>query len=293
MLQRSLLSSLLICCFLSTQAQVDSSFNIKSTTIDSTLIYAKPQKFGFITHVPSDLWQTTKAPFQKGSLKGLGLVLGTSALLYWQDERIYGNTLQFSKYIGLNEAAIFDSPVKIAGQRIIKIPQNLNTTLYQLGEGGTTMYIAAGLFIYGKIQSDNRSLQTASDLTESFITMGVATQILKRITGRQTPSYSTKERGEWNFFPSNHDFNNNKPNFDSYPSGHLSTMMATVTVLAKNYPEKKWIKPVGYSLIGLTEFAMVNNGSHWASDYPLAIALGYISGRIITGRHQKKPHTIN
>ena len=51
------------------------------------------------------------------------------------------------------------------------------------------------------------------------------------------------------------------------------------------YPEKKWIKPVGYSLIGLTGFAMMNNKVHWAGDYPLAIALGYVAGCITVNRH--------
>ncbi len=35
------------------------------------------------------------------------------------------------------------------------------------------------------------------------------------------------------------------------------------------------------TLIG---FAMVNNGVHWISDYPLAIALGYTYGKIATSR---------
>lgn len=263
-----------------------------TSCLDTALTYQKPQKFSFITHVPNNLWQITKAPLQKENLKSLAIILGSSALLYWQDQQLANSAHQFSNYIGLNEATNFSVPLKIAGQRLIKIPQNLNTAFYQMGEGGTTMYIAAGLFFYGKINKDNRSLQTASDLTESFITMGIATQVIKRITGRQTPSSATNDRGEWHFFPSNQDFNSNKPNFDSFPSGHLSTMMATVTVLAKNYPEKKWIKPVGYSIIGLTSFAMLNNGVHWSSDYPLAIALGYLSGRIIFERHHKKLNPI-
>jgi membrane-associated phospholipid phosphatase len=271
-------------------AQTDTLLNSKflKSYSDTLVSYQKPQKFGFITHVPNDLWQITKAPFQKQNLKGLGWVLGSSALLYWQDQNMVNGVQHFSKYIGLSDATNFYVPLKIAGQRLVKVPQNLNTAFYQMGEGGTTMYIAAGLFIYGKINKDNRSLQAASDLTESFLTMGIATQIIKRITGRQTPSEATKDRGAWNFFPSFHDFNTNKPSYDSFPSGHLSTMMATVTVLAQNYPEKKWIKPVGYSIIGLTGFAMLNNGSHWSSDYPLAIALGYLSGKIIVGRHQHK-----
>ena len=67
---------------------------------------------------------------------------------------------------------------------------------------------------------------------------------------------------------------------DAFPSGHLATVMATVTVLADNYPEKKWIKPVGYSVVGLVGTAMVGNGVHWVGDYPLAIGLGYVFGKV-------------
>jgi hypothetical protein len=61
-------------------------------------------------------------------------------------------------------------------------------------------------------------------------------------------------------------------------------MMATVTTLVMNYPTKKWIKPVGYSIMALTSLVMINSDVHWISDYPLAIALGYISAKIT---HQK------
>lgn len=70
--------------------------------------------------------------------------------------------------------------------------------------------------------------------------------------------------------------------------GHLPTLMATVTVLSYNYPEKKWIKPVGYIQMGLTARAMMNTQVHWAGDYPLAIATRYLSGKITTWRHKVK-----
>jgi hypothetical protein len=37
----------------------------------------------------------------------------------------------------------------------------------------------------------------------------------------------------------------------------------------------------------LSGFAMMNTDVHWAGDYPLAPALGYISAKITTARHQK------
>ncbi|HEX8658769.1 MAG TPA: hypothetical protein VF690_14595, partial [Hymenobacter sp.] len=59
-----------------------------------------------------------------------------------------------------------------------------------------------------------------------------------------------------------------------------ATAMATVTVIADNYPEYRFIRPLGYSLMGLLSYSMLNNGVHWASDYPIGIALGYAFAKI-------------
>jgi hypothetical protein len=64
-------------------------------------------------------------------------------------------------------------------------------------------------------------------------------------------------------------------------------MMSSVTVLADNYPEIKWIRPVGYSLTGLLGYSMINNKVHWVSDYPLALALGYVCAKQVV-KHNRK-----
>jgi hypothetical protein len=56
--------------------------------------------------------------------------------------------------------------------------------------------------------------------------------------------------------------------------------MATVIVIAENYPETTWIRPVGYIISGLVGVGMVNRGIHWYSDYPLGLAIGYAFGMI-------------
>ena len=249
--------------------------------------YERPEKFGFIKYVPSDLWQIAKSPFENKNLVGLSVVTVSSALLIWKDQYLIDRAKQIGRSIDLNPDTEYKVLVKAGNTKILKVPQNINTALYQMGEGGTSMLIAGGLFIYGKLRHDYRALQCVSDLTESFITMGIATQILKRISGRQSPFVATQPGGAWHPFPSFKDFQQNTPNYDAFPSGHLATMMATVTVLAGNYPEKKWIKPVGYTLMTLSSFAMMNTEVHWAGDYPLALALGYLSGKISIARHKK------
>lgn len=248
-----------------------------------------PEKWKFITNVPADLLKIAKSPFTKNNVAGFSLVVASTAILLPFDQKILDGVKDVSEHIHLQPQTDYKVPLKFGDTKILKLPRNINTALYQLGEGGTSMLVSGGLFLYGKIKKDNRALQTAGDIAETFITMGITTQVLKRISGRQSPFMRTQPGGAWHPFPSFKEYQQNTPNYDAFPSGHLATMMATVTVLTTNYPEKKWIAILGYSLIGLTGWAMVNTEVHWVADYPLALALGYISGKITCLRH-KKPH---
>jgi membrane-associated phospholipid phosphatase len=263
-----------------------------TTTLPKYDDYERPKKWGFITNVPSDMVQIAKSPFQKRNLLGLGVVAASTAILIPYDQPILDAVKRASGHIHLQSETEYSVPLKIGDTKLLKIPQNFNSALYQLGEGGTSLLVGGGLFIFGKISKDNRALQTASDIAETFFTMGITTQVLKRMTGRESPFMRTKSGGAWHPFPSFKEYQVNTSNYDAFPSGHLATMMATVTVLTTNYPEKKWIGYLGYSLIGLTGWAMVNTEVHWVGDYPLALALGYISGKISCMRHQKKSHPL-
>lgn len=261
----------------------------------NTLEYetGKPKAFSFLTHVPNDLFQISKSPFQKKNLKNLCVLAAVSTVLIIADQPIYNAVKKFSGNIHFHSAEKNKTIWSIkTGNRetvLLKAPRNLNTGFYNLGQGFTTLIVAAGLYVDGKISKNNRALQTASDFTESFISLGIITQVLKYATGREDPSVASKRNGAWHPFPSLSSFQNNKTHYDAFPSGHLSTLMAAVTILANNYPHSRLIKPIGYTLVGLTSLAMINNGVHWAGDYPLAIGLGYLAGNIITSRHK---HTL-
>lgn len=255
------------------------------TRNDKVYIYPKPRLFDFITKLPADAAGMVSTTFQKKSIKPLLLIGGTTTILLFSDQAIANRAQQVCKGIRLQTAEKNKNLVTFRmGKKpttLIKLPQNINTAFYQLGEGFYGLLVGAGLFTYGKLHNDYRSLSTASQLAESFILMGVGTQLLKRISGRETPGEATVSSGKWHLFPSFKNFQNNTPKYDAFPSGHLTTLMTTVTILGENYPEKKWILPVGYSITGLVGLAMINNGVHWASDYPLAIGLGYLCGRQI------------
>ena len=150
-----------------------------------------------------------------------------------------------------------------------------------LGDGRLHAGIAAAFAGYGLITDDSRALRTASQTVEAFLATGLTVQLLKRITGRESPICATRNKGRWKFFPHPGTYEKNQPSFYAYPSGHISTAMATLTVIAENYPRQTWIKPVGYTMIGALGVGLVAKGMHWYSDLPLGIALGYVFGRTV------------
>lgn len=147
------------------------------------------------------------------------------------------------------------------------------------------MLLSGVFYGIGKIGKDDyRALNTSNELVEALFSVGVVDQTIKRISGRESPNQATKTNGAWNPFPSFSAFQSNTPKYDAMPSGHMATYIATVTIIATNYPDLKWVKPVGYSIGTILAFNMVSGKVHWTSDYPVAILMGYVMGKNIANR---------
>ena len=244
--------------------------------------FDKPKPLRWLLHVPRDLAQYPGYAFRKentGTIIGIGV---SSVALWVADDLLLDWAQDFGKAIGLKakstQKTLVYIPFKVGSINMpleFNVPDNLNSTFYFIGDGWTHLGTAAGFMAYGIIRKDNRAAQTASQIGESILSTGLVVQAIKRTTGRQSPFVATKPRGEWHLFPSFTRYQSFVPNYDAYPTGHMATAMATVTVIADNYPEYRFVRPLGYSLIGLLGYSMLNNGVHWASDYPLGVALGY------------------
>lgn len=268
--------------------QRDTSFENSASNQEDLLNY-KLKPFRFLTNTPGDLYQIFSSPFKKQYTTGFVATMVATGLLIPFDQPIADGVKHICRQVHLYSQTDYEVILKYKKARIIRIPRNLNSGLYQLGEGGTSVMLAAGLFTYGKIFHDKRSVGVAWDLTETFITMGMSTQIIKRITGRESPFRATADGGIWRPLPGFVEYQTNTSRYDAFPSGHLATMMATVTTLVLNYPHKRWLKPVGYGTIGLTALAMINTDVHWISDYPLALALGFVAAKITFNRNHRNP----
>jgi hypothetical protein len=267
--------------------------------IDSanSMLFYRPKPFQFAKNVPLDLYQLGKTSFSKRNLPKLGAILAGTALLVAVDQPILDAAQQFGRYINLDAERKSKTvlAVKLGGFNVdvLDLPQNVNSAIYFMGEGWPSILIAGGFYGYGLFANDYRALQTTSQMTEMFFTLAITTQFIKRITGRESPfraigDYgSNKPGGDWHPFPNPKIYQKIVSKYDAFPSGHLATAMATVTILAGNYPDNKYIKPVGYTLMGLIGYSMLNNGVHWISDYPIAIAIGYTCGKIALSRGRK------
>ena len=149
-----------------------------------------------------------------------------------------------------------------------------------LGDGKPQFGLAAAFGAYGFIANDHRALRVASQTVQVILACGTVIQVLKHVTGRESPFVATSPRGVWRFFPNQIEYHKHVPHYDAFPSGHIATALATITVVSENYPEERWMKPVGYTVVGLIGVAMANTGIHWYSDYPLGLALGYSFGML-------------
>ncbi|MCE1198293.1 MAG: phosphatase PAP2 family protein [Marinilabiliales bacterium] len=255
------------------------------------MIFFRPKPFGFLTRIPSDFADLYKVSVKKENLGNLGMIVGTTAALIAVDQHITDAVNFVGNGIGLDPDRLYhrvELSIGSARVPIIDIPKNLNSIFYSMGEGWPSLLIAGSFWGYGLCKNDYRARQTSSQLLEMFVTLGVTVQAIKRISGRQSPFRATQPGGAWHPLTNPGVYQKDVSNYDAFPSGHLATAMATVTVIAGNYPDNHWVKPVGYSLMGVLGFAMIHNGVHWMGDYPLALAIGYASGRIALSRGHKK-----
>lgn len=254
-------------------------YNINDTL---SYYYVKPRTFSYLKHSVQDLYLMPKSLFKKESIVPIAGVAASTALLIVFDEKITAAAQQFGRYINLSTENNAKNISPVNGVDFY-VPTDLASGLYYIGDGITEMAVNGSFYVYGLITKDPRARQTASQLSEGIIATGIYVQILKHLTGRST-AMRNDNKDLWRWFPSIKEYHRSVPSYDAFPSGHLSIAMMTTTVISMNYPEKKFIKPLGYGLMALCGYQMLNNGVHWAGDYPLAIAMGYTFGKIAVNR---------
>ena len=297
----SLILSLIITAFYVqvTSAQRSDTLVQEYHINDTVYFYPKPKHFAFVTQLPATYAGAARIAFNKESIKPWVSIAASTAVLLLLDQDIADKVQQASRHIGLSNTRIYHKGISFnigsTNVDIYEPPGNLNTAIYSIGEGIPPLLVSAGLWGFGLIKNDYRARTTASQIVQATLAAGLVTQLLKRTTGRESPFRATQDGGKWRPFPKPSVYQKSVPMYDAFPSGHMGTLVSTYVVITENYPEKKWIRPVGISIMSLVGLAMINNDVHWTSDYPLAIGMGYAVGkatvklnRFIKGEPMKK-----
>jgi len=112
---------------------------------------------------------------------------------------------------------------------------------------------------------------------------------VKHIAGRESPSAATQPRGRFQPFPNLKAYAAKTSAYDAMASGHIMTATVMFTVIEQEYPQyNSYLYPFEAVWLGILGFGMINVGVHWASDYPLGIAMGYVFGKAAVDLHRPK-----
>ncbi|WP_420287199.1 phosphatase PAP2 family protein [Flavobacterium psychrophilum] len=252
----------------------------------TTRTYSKPKLLEIVTKAPKDFLNTNIDFVAKDHAWYLAGALASTLVLLPIDQQITDQSRAWSERNGLSESNRYGKLGPLENK-----PENIGAAFYLLGNGTTVVLLGAGFATYGLLKNNYRAQATASSLIESLLVSGVFVQSLKRITGRESPFIAMQKGhpgGEWNPFPSFPAYAKDTPNYDAMPSGHLTTIMSGLTIIITNYPDYKWLKPVCYTAMAGLCFQMVQSQVHWASDYPMAIFMGYFIGKTIAKNRFKE-----
>ena len=252
-------------------------------------LYESPGYLDSFYYIPRNLKDSWHSAFntKASTLWGWGAVISSSIIFYIYDEKIYKHAQILGRKLGIGNHDHTKTLVTINDVAIFRGPTDLGSWMYFIGDGWTQAITAFSFATYGTFKGDNKAKQTASQILNSLFSGSIPTQLMKRATGREDPFRTTEYRGKWKFFSKNYD--NDVSAHDAVPSGHLMATTSTLTVIDTNYPEYRHIiRPLGATLITLLSFQMINIGVHWISDYPIGMAIGYITAKNATKYGKRK-----
>ncbi len=146
--------------------------------------------------------------------------------------------------------------------------------------------VSASLFAAGRLTRMPRVADVGLHMTEAVLITASATGLGKGVFGRALPSVNDSNPDNFQLFRGFHD--RNGP-FVSFPSGHTGASFAMASVVTAEvdrwHPElARIIGPIAYGGAGLVGLARMYQNVHWASDLPLAAAIGTWSGLTVVAR---------
>jgi hypothetical protein len=242
-----------------------------------------------ITDIPDTAWLGLKHAFSQDALSGWAIVLGSTAVLYHYDPDILSGVQRTGRDWGLGNSVRYKSVLNIGSLTLFSAPRDTAGWLYFMGDGTIPVVASVAMLGVGYEQSNGRLYNTGIEMANGLLTGSIFDQLLKHVAGRESPSAATEPRGAWHPFANLKTYSANTSKYDAMASGHIMTATVMFTVVEQNYPEYNCVlypfEGVWLAALGV---GMINVGVHWASDYPLGIAMGYVFGKAAVDLHRRQ-----
>ena len=186
--------------------------------------------------------------------------------------------------VGASAGLLFlDRPV---GQELSDSPPG---DLYRFSDhvrkysGGLADFGVAGAFyLTGKLSGNERARTTGLLGIRAVSDAFLVVEALKTVTRRPRPTLTggilRNHNADGEFFTGGR----------SFPSGHSTQVWALATVVAHQYPDKRWVPPTAYGLAGFVAVARVTNREHFPTDIFVGSLMGYFIGRQVFRSNQKR-----
>jgi membrane-associated phospholipid phosphatase len=230
----------------------DSASSLAQTA--NSAIPKKPAA-GFIRNVGSDVAHVFSSPFhlsRRGGLRLLAVAAVTAGTIAFVDEP-------------------FDEEYAKEGHNIFYLAHELaeiGQFYDDVSPVSFTIGLSAATLVGGLLSKDKKLLTTTRLLVESAVLTEFFTALSKGVLGRSRP-YTDRGATDFHFFK----FSSSEE-LKSMPSGHVSSVFAIMTVMAKQY-DYWWVEIPAYTFCGAVAFQRMESRNHWFSDTIVGGALGY------------------
>ncbi len=264
-------------CFLSLTVhaqEISSADTSKSAYIDYKRV---------ILDIPKTSLISLDRAFSREAIPEWAAIIGSTAVLYHNDEVILRDVQRSGRDLGVGNEDHTKAVWSVGDIDVLRLPTDYGSFMYFLGDGWLHGSIAAGFLINGYKNDNSRAYNTGLQLTHGMVVSTLFNQFLKRSFGRQSPYVKSEPYGRWSPYASIPEYQAHTSRYDGMPSGHVMTTTMVFTIINENYPEySNYIVPLGVTWTAVLGWEMVNNGVHWAADYPLGIAMGFVFGKAAT-----------
>ena len=164
------------------------------------------------------------------------------------------------------------------------IVRNVSPVVTNMGNGLFSLGLFGGFTGYGLLVKDQKAVEVGKIGLESFLLTGITIQLFKNLCGRERPSDETRPGGFWYgpfaYYDKAKRGKRGIAAFDSFPSGHTTTIFAAATTLSDFYTAP-WVSYTSYSLATIVAGSRVIERTHWASDCFIGAIIGHYGTRIV------------